>query len=235
MKSGPARSRCRIYTFGYHGWGTHVPLMMRSFIRQSKAVRGRGLRWVDVRFNRAVRAEGFTTGSPFLKKKNFYRYVKELGNKALRHGIVINDPQKGFERLREEISSAQKDGVDLILFCHCKEYGDCHRKKLVETAPKDVKKLLVNNRLNNTHEWPPVLAKRIDLTGRRGLKITSNDYIYVPKNINVAGYSSPFVIPKGAEILCKINGGVSRFEVVRVTPSPEEKYAKIQVKRITEP
>lgn len=229
MKSGPARTQCRIYTFGYDGWGPHTELMMRSFIRQNKAVRGRGLRWIDVRFNRAVRAEGFTTGSPFLKKKHFYRYVKELGNKALREGIAINDPPKGFERLREEINSAKKDGVDLILFCHCKEYADCHRKKLAKTAPKEVKKFLYDNKLNNSPEWPPVSAKRIDLTGMRGIKITSNGYIYVPKNIDVAGYSSPFVIPRGAEILLKNNGGVRRFEVVRVTPSPDEKYAKIQV------
>ncbi len=230
MQSGPARSQCRIYTFGYDGWGPHTELMIRSFIKQNKAARGRGLRWIDIRFNRAVRAEGFTTGSPFLKKKYFYRYIKELGNKALREGIEINEPKKGFERLREEINSAEIDGVELILFCHCKEYLECHRKKLVKTAPKDVTKLIYNNRLDNTPEWPPVLAKRIDLTGKRGLKITSNGYVYVPKNINVSGYSSPFVIPKGAEILCKINGGVSRFEVVRVTPSPDEKYAKIQVK-----
>jgi hypothetical protein len=230
MKSSLAQNQCRIYTFGYHGWGTHVPLMMRSFIKQNKAISGRGLRWVDVRFNRAVRAEGFTTGSPFLKKKNFYRYIKELGNKALREGIVINEPEKGFERLREEINSANKDGVDLILFCHCEEYAECHRKKLAKTAPMDVKKLLYKNRLNNTPEWPPVSAKTIDLTGKRGLKITSNGYIYVPKNVNVAGYSSPFVIPPGAEILFKDNDGVRRSEVVRVTPSPDEKYAKIQVK-----
>lgn len=204
--------------------------MMRSFIKQNKAVRGRGLRWVDIRFNRTVRAEGFTTGSPFLKKKRFYRYIKELGNKAVYEGdIVINDPKEGFKRLREEINAAKKDGVDLILFCHCKEYVDCHRKTVAKRAPKDVKGLLNKNSLNNSPEWPPVLAKRIDLTVKRGLKITSNNYIYVPKNISIAGYSSPFVIPPGLKIIYKINGGVRQSKAVRVTPSPDGKYAKILV------
>ena len=220
-----------VYTFGYDGWGPHVELMKRVFIKYNENFKGKSLRWIDIRLNRKVRAEGFKEGGKLLKSKKFYCHIKELGNEGINEGkIRIANLKEGNKKLEAEIKKAKEENVDLILFCHCEEYIQCHRKTVVNKTTTKIKKYFYKNKQTKFPEWPPLLKKKIILTGKKGIKMTKK-YVHIPSKLKIEGYSSPFIIPPGSTIeLTDNKNGKRILKVARVIPSADEKYARVLFK-----
>ncbi|HLC15132.1 MAG TPA: hypothetical protein VJL89_02760 [Thermodesulfovibrionia bacterium] len=220
-----------IYTFGYDGWGPHAKLMKKVCIEHNRKLKNKGLRWIDIRFNRKVRAEGFREGNvEAVFTKEHYRWIQELGNKAIvtnQPYIELADTKTGYRKLLMEIKEAEKSNMDLILFCHCPDYNYCHRKTVFDEAPKELKTLFCDL---DYPEWPPFIIDKIDLTHyKTEFKLTSNGYLYLPHSIEIKGVSSPFVISQETEIVFyNKHGNKQSLTVERVTPSADEKIAKIK-------
>lgn len=126
-----------IYSFGYWGWGPCIPALHNFYSKKNKENRGRGIKWIDTRISRAVRSEGFRGDNPrrLFGSRN-YEWIPELGNRSIKTGgqrIVIDNFEKGFEILLQEIKRAQHTKRDLILFCSChnKKFKRCHRTVLI--------------------------------------------------------------------------------------------------------
>lgn len=217
-----------LYTFGYDGWGPHVELMKRVFTKHNVSLKGKKVRWIDIRFNRSVRAEGFRTGSKLLNSNFFYCHIKELGNSGVNEGkIRIENFKAGNKKLDAEIKKARKENLDLILFCHCEEYIECHRKTVVDKTWSIIKKHFYKNRKTKFPEWPPLLKTTINLIDKKGIKVTSR-YVHIPCRMSIQGYTSPFVIPPGSQIVLLDSKKNKRILKVKgVIPSADEKYAKV--------
>jgi len=217
-----------VYTFGYDGWGPHVELMMRVFIKHNKILKGKSLRWIDIRYNTAVRAEGFRTGSKLLKSEKYYSHIRALGNRGVNEGkIKIDNLREGNEKLEAEIIKAKKENVDLILFCHCQEYIQCHRKTVVHKTTETIKKYFYKNKQTKFPEWPPLVNKKINLTRKKGIKLTDR-YVHIPARLKLQEYGSSFLIPPGATIvLIDAKNNRRALTVKRVVPSANEEYAKV--------
>jgi hypothetical protein len=126
-----------IFTFGYHGWGSSekgraikkLRLMHRTYSWYNRKLRGRGVKWIDIRLVAQGRSLGFVGKTPQEILKGNYRHIQELGNELINnlHGNPIADFQGGFAKLKQEIRLAKKCKVDLVLFCHDRHLEDCHR------------------------------------------------------------------------------------------------------------
>jgi len=79
-------------------------------------------------------------------------------------------------------------------------------------------------------EWPPFIIDKIDLTkNKTEFKFTNNGYLYVPQDTMIKNLSSPFVISPETEIVFyNKHGDKQSLTVERVTPSPDEKTAKVK-------
>jgi hypothetical protein len=209
-----------LYTFGYHGWGNQVPLMKKSFIKQNMTVRGRSLRWIDTRIRRSVRANGFNgKRTEELLGVKHYAWIPEFGNSALdAGGIRIADFKNGVKRFEQEIEDAQSNNMDIILFCHCEDYDDCHRKKLIELIAKHpiIKMLKLCD--PKKPEFPSITTSHLDLTRLQDIKF-GDDTIRLPHNFKTTNLSSPFVIAQGTMVRFKKRENIYEREVKRVVPS----------------
>ncbi len=124
-----------IFSFGYWGWGNRVPEMKRLYAKHNNGLRGRGIKWVDVRIRRSVRAKGFNGVTPErLLGKGNYVWIREFGNENIlkgKDGVKILDFDGGFERLTKEVGDCRKRNLDLVLFCSC-DHNQCHRFTLIK-------------------------------------------------------------------------------------------------------
>ena len=214
-----------IYTFGYHGWGSHVKLMKATFLKENQKNRGRSLRWIDVRLKRNCKASGFNEQNvEKLIGQHHYRWIPELGNKGIEEGggLWLKEPERGYEKLYNEIYHAEKDGMDLILFCHCEEYEYCHRSFIVDESPED---MLEYYPKTGETEFPPQSVQKLDLTSSKKLKV-NNKSIRIPFNTTVQGYTSAFTIASGVITSYNDNSGQKQMRIIRrVIPDSEEKNA----------
>ncbi len=121
-----------LFSFGYEGWGPHVPELLRTF-DEVEGARGFGPpRIVDTRIRRQVRAVGFRNDAPERLMGERYRWMKRLGNRRIltgKDGIEIDDPSAAADLLDLAIASAA-EGRRIIFFCSCGPVEGCHRQEV---------------------------------------------------------------------------------------------------------
>lgn len=229
-----------IYTFGYEGWGPHLSLLKKTFEAQNMLIRGRGLRWVDVRLKKQSRAKSFTGSNPEkLFGSNKYTHIKELGNESIAtksNKIKLFDQKLGYAKLENELLKARAENKDLILFCSCIAYDECHRKKIVESSPMNIKKAYYKNPFYDyVPEWPPVREEYVEINlcklyPRRKFKFTNSDILHLKTKVNIPGYVSPLVIPYGVRIsFYDEKRNLISGEVYTSLPSSDGKYAYLKL------
>lgn len=159
-----------IFSFGYWGWGTQVPEMVRMM---DQVERSRGYApplFVDIRINHAVRAPGFN-GNAFQKLLGEKRVLnfKQLGNKRITSKggpqIQISIPESA-EVLLEVIKSKFKQGQRTIFFCSClyPKKGHtfhCHRYTVAALLYHYATKQKLKARVM---EWPGAEPSIYDIT-----------------------------------------------------------------------
>ena len=125
-----------LFSFGYWGWGTSTSHLVAAVDAIEES---RGFKppiFVDVRFNRAVRALGFK-GAAFESQlgDDRYRWMKSLGNERIvtksAPGMQIAEPSAANELLDLAVQ-ASNDKRRLIFFCSCmwpryEGKVNCHR------------------------------------------------------------------------------------------------------------
>ena len=125
-----------IFSFGYWGWGNHVPELKMAFLNHNRTYRRRGLFWVDIRIRRNVRAVGFRDDNPQeLLGPSRYEHIPEFGNTQILSGgdgVTIKDYRAGLDALKKVIAFSQRNRLDLILFCACADFKHCHRSNVME-------------------------------------------------------------------------------------------------------
>lgn len=213
-----------VYLFGYDGWGPHVELMKAAFLGHNKRVRGRGLKWVDARLKRTVRAIGFRDNTPekILGKDN-YIWINEFGNLGIVDGgnIKIKDLHGGLNKLLAELHSAEKNKSDLILFCQC-DQPDCHRY----TVRSEILNTKEGKQLQFA-EWSINEKTSLDLQ-KIPIKVTA-DAIHFPLTEKIRGMATPLTIAPGTSLTFVNKKDELETRVVgRVVPSADEKYAIIK-------
>jgi hypothetical protein len=176
--------RVTAFSWGYWGWGTHAP----ELVRQVDAIeRRRGRRspiFADIRYKRNVRAPGFRGGAfEKLVGKGRYRWLRKLGNANIgtkKKEAKIADPS-AVEELRRLVLDAHKQKRGVIFFCSCESACNCHRAivaRLLRTsaARKHTPITVI--------EWPggepetvqlPVSSKIINGVLRGGNRVPLND------------------------------------------------------------
>jgi|JI8StandDraft_1071087.scaffolds.fasta_scaffold00929_5 hypothetical protein len=129
-------STLTIFSFGYWGWGTAVPEMVKMIDLVEKSRGYAPPMFVDIRMNHAVRAPGFN-GNSFQKHLGEKRVLnfKDLGNKRIGQSrgpsIQINRPESADALLDIILERFQKK-QRTIFFCSCLNPREghsfhCHR------------------------------------------------------------------------------------------------------------
>ena len=118
-----------LFSFGYWGWGSAVPLLVEA-VDAVEASRGYAPPlFVDVRISRSVRARGFD-GPAFAHQVGAarYRWMDGLGNLAVREGgeMRIKDPAAA-DRLLDLGLACARENRRVLFFCACETPGRCHR------------------------------------------------------------------------------------------------------------
>lgn len=179
-----------IYSFGYEGWGPHVPRLLEVF-RQVSQARGRGEPLlVDTRVRREVRAPGFTpAGIKEWATPENYRWLQGLGNVYMggQHGphtlerpgwrnIAILDGRE-IATLADLAERAERAGRDLIFFCHCplprhncqadgSGCFDCHRSAIGELLAEELAR---RELAFSIQEWPDGRPEEVQISLPRPL------------------------------------------------------------------
>ncbi len=213
-----------IYLFGYDGWGPHVELMRDTFIKHNNLVRGRGLKWIDTRLRRNVRAPGFRDDMPErLLGKEHYVWINDFGNLAIAEGgaLRIKDIKKGLTQLLSELRQAEKDNYDLMMFCQC-DSPDCHRYTVADKILH-----IEEGRDIEFTEWPRSITTTVDLQDVP-IKITA-DSLRVPVGTVIKDVGSPLTIAPGTSIAYRNEKGEGKTRIAgRVVPTADEEYAIIK-------
>lgn len=134
-----------LFSWGYKGWGNSIQQLLHA---TSTAEQLRGFQppiFVDIRFRRAVRAEGFKEKA-FEKVLGPERYIwmKDLGNANISDMVAtkakISNPAS-VNALIDLAITATKNKQRLIFFCscHCQDQ-DCHRHIVTKLALQAAKK-----------------------------------------------------------------------------------------------
>lgn len=148
------RSKITLFTFGYWGWGNHTEELLSTIDERERKAGYAPPKFVDIRFNQAVRAKGFN-GDNFkeLVGAKRYRHMKSLGNARIgsgKGGIRIKEPQAAAELLDEALQAAD-DNRRIIYFCACEVPACCHRRTVARLVEKEGEKRKL--RVTNL-EWP---------------------------------------------------------------------------------
>lgn len=145
-----------LFSWGYKGWGNSIPQLLHA---TQTAELTRGFQppvFVDIRFRRAVRAEGFKEKA-FEKILGTDRYIwmKDLGN------ANINDTDATKAKIHNENAvndlidlamSAAKKKQRLIFFCSCHSQDpNCHRHIVARLTILAAKKRKISLTIA---EWP---------------------------------------------------------------------------------
>lgn len=158
-----------IFSWGYWGWGTATNHLLKA-VASVEAERGfEPPVFIDVRWNRSVRAPGFNGGAfEKLCGEDSYRWIKSLGNRAISDDgakrIQIADPLAAHELLYRAMDAADQ-GRRVVFFCSCSrpkrnELGRCHRT--------DVARLVLNVATRRSIpievvEWPGGKPRQFEL------------------------------------------------------------------------
>lgn len=153
-----------IYTFGYWGWGTHTKELLAAIDKSETKAGFRPPFFVDIRFNRAVRAAGFR-GDAFrnLVGKKRYQWMKRLGNCNIgtnTSGIKIADPSAATELLDLALDAAKRN-QRVVVFCACEITSLCHRHTVAKLLAKEAKK---RGLTLSTTEWPGGKPQQVELS-----------------------------------------------------------------------
>lgn len=143
-----------LFSFGYFGWGNAVDKLLAV----TKAVEAkRGFKppiFVDIRYRRAVRAEGFREYALARRLGHeSYRWMKTLGNKAIatgKGGIVIAAPDAAHQLLDLALD-AHRQKRRVIFFCACEVPCECHRRRVAKLVLRVARQRGV---MVNVAEWP---------------------------------------------------------------------------------
>lgn len=143
-----------IFTFGYWGWGNHTQELLKLIDTAERKAGYAPPVFVDIRFNRAVRAKGFN-GDRFQKLVGEKRYfhMKSLGNELIgdaNGGIKIKDPSTVTE-LMDRAIDAHENNRRVIYFCACGCPSGCHRRNVARLLENEGKN---RNMAATIVEWP---------------------------------------------------------------------------------
>ncbi|TGL58690.1 hypothetical protein EHQ58_10255 [Leptospira ognonensis] len=149
-----------IFSFGYWGWGTEVPTLVKTIDSIEKSRGYTPPVFVDIRMSHAVRAPGFN-GNSFQKLLGEKRVINmpELGNRRIvsQRGKRIQIDQPEFaETLLQIAQDASKKNQRIIFFCSCAIPGPehspyCHRVTVSGLLLKSGKE---NKKPLTVVEWP---------------------------------------------------------------------------------
>jgi hypothetical protein len=158
-----------IFSWGYWGWGTATKQLLKA-VASVEAERGfEPPVFIDVRWNRSVRAPGFNGGAfEKLCGKDGYCWMKSLGNRAISDDgarrIQIADPLAAHELLYRALDAVDQ-GRRAVFFCSCSrpkrnDLGRCHRT--------DVARLVLNVATRRSIpvevvEWPGGKPRQFEL------------------------------------------------------------------------
>lgn len=214
-----------VYLFGYDGWGNHLALMKKTFIKHNQQVRGRGLKWIDARLRRVVRARDFRENAPErILDPDHYTWIPEFGNLGILGGneIKINDFKAGLKKFLKEVNEAKASKKDLILFCHCDNMF-CHRYAIRDMIMESKEGAELDIR-----EWPfNDDIETIDLSNMN-VKVT-DVALHIPLDIAIDGIVSPLIIAPATSILFSNKAGKVESRLAgRMLPSADETYAIIK-------
>ena len=145
-----------LFTWGYWGWGNSTRELVRRIDAAEKKSGFDAPVFVDIRVQRAVRAEGFN-GSAFEQVAGPERYwwLPSLGNrnvKANKPGIRIADPYSA-RTLLDLAIHYERQNRRIYFFCACKEFRWCHRKKVANLVRKEAGR---RHRRIRILEWPGI-------------------------------------------------------------------------------
>jgi hypothetical protein len=145
--------RLTIFTWGFWGWGSSTEEFVEAIDRVEKTLGYRPSYLIDIRLRRSGRAPGFISDA-FEKTigRNRYRWMPELGNKAIAEGgrLRINKPAFARELLSEAVKRAKRR-QRVIFFCACKVPKECHRSKVATLVLEEAKRQGIKLEIV---EWP---------------------------------------------------------------------------------
>jgi hypothetical protein len=133
-----------LFNWGYKGWGNAIPQLLETTELLEKSRGYKAPIFVDIRFRRAVRAEGF-------KEKAFenelgserYHWMKSLGNANIggtESGVRISDPES-VGALLDLAVAEENNNRRIIFFCSCDPlFAGCHRHTVGKLLLKEAKK-----------------------------------------------------------------------------------------------
>jgi hypothetical protein len=127
-----ADSSVTLFSWGYFGWGSSLPQLLRVTERAEQARGFLAPVFVDVRFSRSVRSPGFRDRS-FERAIGAGRYVwmKGLGNEGIGSGgLKIHKPETAVDLLDLAIREQRQGPRRVIFFCSCQSPEHCHRNEV---------------------------------------------------------------------------------------------------------
>lgn len=150
-----------ILSFGYWGWGNETQSLLTLVDDFEKECGFCPPLWVDIRYQRNVRAEGFK-GNAFEKLvgANRYQWMKSLGNSAIGQTgtkeIAIANPSAASDLLRVGFEEMEKYRRRIIFYCACefpRECGQtfCHRDVVARLLLEEARQLQKHIQVV---EWP---------------------------------------------------------------------------------
>ena len=149
-------SKLTLFSWGYKGWGNSIPQLLHA---TQTAEQARGFLpplFVDIRFRRAVRAEGFKEKA-FEKVLGPERYIwlKDLGNANITDADATKAKISNKNAVNDLIDiamSAAKKNQRLIFFCSCHSQDqNCHRHLVAKLTLQAAKKRTIPLTIA---EWP---------------------------------------------------------------------------------
>lgn len=148
------KSTLTLFSFGYFGWGNAIDQLLAA-TQAVEAARGLGPPiFVDIRYKRTVRAEGFREGA-FARRLGHenHRWMRTLGNSAIgtrKRRIEIAAPDAA-HHLLDLALDAHTRRRRVIFFCSCENPCDCHRRVVGKLVVRAARKRGVPV---NVVEWP---------------------------------------------------------------------------------
>ena len=157
----PGKEPLTMYSFGYWGCGGATQQLVAAL---NAAEQARGFKpplWVDIRFRRVCRAQGFTGNAFGELLGEQYLWIQDLGNELITDGsgrIRIKNPAAAATLLNLALEDPMRH---VIFFCACQHPSTCHRRTVSHLLIKDAQARGV---ALEVIEWPGESPKPIKLT-----------------------------------------------------------------------
>ena len=151
-----------LFSFGYHGWGPHVPQLMEA-LDAVEASRGFGPPvMADIRIRRTGRAQGFLAANVERYFAGRYKHFEDLGNLCVitrEDDIRIKNPSAAGDLLDLAIQAATSS-TRVVFFCACLLLSECHRQEVARLVLAEAKRRGI---AAEVVEWPggePLVSSR---------------------------------------------------------------------------